>query len=134
MIDAYDFCGDDGMLDLYDRKMVKARKSHDCCECHGPISKGDDYERASGLNRSESCYENFKTCAPCIELRDATFENGTTHGALWDVVEEEVNERRAASGAEHTWQEDFFRYQTMVNDFKRRRQKARDDYHESLHK
>ena len=134
MIDAYDLCGGEAMLEMYGQKRHVARKTHVCCECGCEIKSGERYERAEGLNREGSgSWETFKTCMPCVELRDATIDGGTAHCCLYEIVDEEVNERRAASGAEHTHQEDFVNYADMVSRFNKRRQKAKDDYLHELH-
>lgn len=48
-------------------KIVKARKSHRCCECGFPISAGDRYQRMDGIWEGEAL--SFTTCLNCAEVR-----------------------------------------------------------------
>ena len=51
---------------VYNRKIVKARKEHGCCECGDMIIKGERYEHV------KACYDgswsDFKTCLPCMNI------------------------------------------------------------------
>lgn len=67
-------CGCDNPPEFYERSIVAARKEHHCCECGTVIVKGERYERVSG--KWEGDMETFKTCMPCVELRDAISDDG----------------------------------------------------------
>ncbi len=45
----------------------KARKQHRCCECHGAIMPGEQYEKITGIWNGEP--ETYKTCAVCAAKR-----------------------------------------------------------------
>ncbi|MFW2369106.1 MAG: hypothetical protein ACN4GW_22035 [Desulforhopalus sp.] len=63
----------------------KARKSHNCCECHRVITKGETYELVKAL--SEGLWDTFKTCADCASVRDALFCQWY-YEQMWDDVSE----------------------------------------------
>lgn len=54
--------------DCYHMVIRKARKSHECCECHGIICKGEKYHYHSGI--WDGVPNSFKVCFECDELRD----------------------------------------------------------------
>ena len=59
----------DGELpDVFDEKVVKARKEHVCCECKNQIKKGAKYSLFEG-HWPDSGWQRFKTCMECDELR-----------------------------------------------------------------
>jgi len=46
----------------------KARKEHECCECHRYVMPGEFYQVATGLWEHE--WAEFKTCHDCVVLRE----------------------------------------------------------------
>lgn len=62
-------CDYDGMPDVFDERMVVARKKHRCCECYTDINPGDVYERIKGLWDGE--WSTYKTCERCSDLRNS---------------------------------------------------------------
>lgn len=54
------------MPEIFDEKLVKARKRHVCCECKSPIFKGEQYYYAKGLWDGE--FMSFKTHKDCHDL------------------------------------------------------------------
>ena len=67
--------------DVFNEKIVKARKEHKCCECHRVILKGEEYGYVFGVWEGEA--RTYKTCEQCNDLRESleqlgfclTFEN-----------------------------------------------------------
>ena len=59
------FYSDDTVIENYNEKVVKCRKSHKCSSCQSEIKSGEYALRESGFIDGEprSCY----TCLPCIE-------------------------------------------------------------------
>jgi len=49
--------------DLYEERVIKARKDHRCYECSGVIPKGEHYNRAKGMWDGE--FSSFATCGDC---------------------------------------------------------------------
>lgn len=65
-----------------------ARKNHICCECKEAIRPGDNYENITG--RWDEI-ETFKTCLPCVAIREAFSCDGTwLFGSLWSDMREYV--------------------------------------------
>lgn len=67
-------------------QMRRARKSYHCCECHSYIEPYTLYEVATG--KWEGGWDEFKTCAACVEIRDK-FMDGFTYGDIWEYLREE---------------------------------------------
>ena len=59
----------DGGCDFFNKKIVTARKLHQCCECHRDITPTEKYEYFSGV--WEGGFNTYKTCADCASIRDA---------------------------------------------------------------
>lgn len=55
------------MPSCYTLKKRIARKHHKCCECHGVIRKGEEYNHHSGVWDGEPAA--FKVCFDCDSLR-----------------------------------------------------------------
>lgn len=81
-----DMDSDYGGSDFYRESIVKARKSHQCCECGDAIASGQTYERASG--KSDGDMWSFATCASCAAIRDAFVCGSWIYGMLWESIEE----------------------------------------------
>jgi len=54
--------------DCAEWRSVRARKQHRCCECPAPIEPGEIHSVISGI--WDGCPGRFRTCAPCLEVRD----------------------------------------------------------------
>lgn len=61
------------------RSMGKSRKPHKCCECHGTIRKGEEYELSKGC--WDGRWDAFKTCNDCVHLR-CTLDDCVPFGEL----------------------------------------------------
>lgn len=72
--------------ECFSEKMVKARKSHACCECDATIEVGELHEVAKGKWGEE--WESFRTCLPCLRLRDDICPDNHVFGELREVVME----------------------------------------------
>jgi hypothetical protein len=58
----------DSYPDVYEEKLVTAKKAHKCYECLREIKPTDQYTIIKGL--WEGKWHNFKICQKCIEIRD----------------------------------------------------------------
>ncbi len=83
----------DGVMEMFDAKITRARKEHRCIECRRVILKGSDYERISGKWEGE--FSTSHTCLDCMNIRDGlSCGEGMSIGELWTEVSEcEVFER-----------------------------------------
>lgn len=81
---------DDGEpAQLYQEKMVKARRQHRCYECGRPIQPGSVYERVSG--RWEGEFSVYCFCIDCSSIsRGLSCGDGRMFGNLWDDVTENL--------------------------------------------
>ena len=61
-------CDVDGYFSFYSTARRKAKKPHQCDECHGTIAPGEQYEYAAG--KQEGDMWDSKTCPRCLELVD----------------------------------------------------------------
>ena len=68
-IDSYD----DGP-EFSTQQLQRARKPHQCCECHKTILAGSLYERVSGVWDGQ--FQTYKTCARCANIRNDYFPYG----------------------------------------------------------
>lgn len=59
------------VAEVFESKLVRGRKDHLCTECGDTINKGDLHEVARGL--WEECWERFRTCARCLNIRHDYF-------------------------------------------------------------
>ena len=72
---------------LYSMADRKARKPHECCECHRVISPGEVYERVSG--KWDGWMGSFATCAECADIATSLSCDGSRmHGGLWDSIDD----------------------------------------------
>lgn len=53
---------------IFEEKIVKARKEHTCCECQNKIFKNEVYSKVKG-HWTDGGWQEFKTCIKCIEIR-----------------------------------------------------------------
>ena len=80
---SYDDYG--GQPSFYTEKIVrKARGRHICCECGGEISPGDSYHKVFGIWDGDPGV--YKTCIPCVRIRDTYCPRGYIFGNLRDTV------------------------------------------------
>jgi hypothetical protein len=76
-----------------------ARKSHECCECHGPINRGEKYEYFKGL--FDGMWTNFKTCIPCTNVRSGMCGGRFVFEELWSTIRECLRERDDPDSVNH---------------------------------
>lgn len=53
---------------IYEECLIKARKTHVCCECCSEIKPGTLYQRVKGL--WDGSWETYATCLGCSRMRD----------------------------------------------------------------
>lgn len=82
-----DWYQDDGP-EFVQVKIVKARKSHVCCECVEKIEIKKQYEKVSGKWDGE--FSTFKTCLPCSNIRKDYFKCGWIYGEMWSMIIEQL--------------------------------------------
>ena len=69
---------------------VRARTSHECCECRQPIPSGSRYRREVGKSDDGEMF-SYKTCVICAEIRDVfTCGNAFYFTTLWDEMEQQA--------------------------------------------
>ncbi len=90
----YDGDGDGPSVSM--TRMRTARKPNKCSECRETIQPGQRYEHTSGC--WDGRWSSFKTCEPCVEIRDALFCEGWTYGFIWARVGEHLNEGGSVIG------------------------------------
>lgn len=71
---------------VFQSKVIRARKSHRCCECKEVIPVGDTYEYASGI--WEDGPNSFHTCMPCKRIRDDRCGTDFIFGNLYHALAE----------------------------------------------
>ena len=78
---------DDECYATLKQKIVTARKTHKCGECHREISSGEQYEYYTGVLDGEIGTE--KTCMDCLSLRNSgLFCNGFIFQEIWELFSE----------------------------------------------
>lgn len=53
---------------FYNETFPVARKEHKCCECHGTILPGQEYQKVAGVWAGR--FEVYKTCMTCYLIRN----------------------------------------------------------------
>lgn len=76
--------------ELYSEKMVKARKSHKCCECRNLIHKGETYQLAKGL--WDGSFSAYRTCAACATIRADYIEKSGADDICFGELKESVSQ------------------------------------------
>lgn len=74
---------------LFSQQTVKARKTHQCCECKSDIRPKTFYEKVEGLWDGE--FNTYKTCIDCVNLRKVLgkyYEDDLYYGDLVSVLQE----------------------------------------------
>lgn len=67
-------------------RIVTARKQHECCECGEPIRPGERHEVAESL--FDGRWSRFRTCAPCLAIRERYCPHGWEWGHLAEDIED----------------------------------------------
>ena len=84
------YVGDYDAPEFCNYKIVTARTTHKCGECHKEILPGSKYEYAVGAWDGE--FHTYKTCSICLELRDEFFCDGFYFEQvleyLWNHIQE----------------------------------------------
>lgn len=73
-------------IDMYEGKLVKARKSHKCDECEDEIKKGQQYHRADFI--VDGYWHHYKTCKQCHQMAIDFCCGAIPHGDLFLVLEQ----------------------------------------------
>lgn len=76
--------------EVYKEKVVKARKTHRCCECRRDIVKGEKYNLTTGKWDGE--FSAYKVCSDCQSVIDQFFDKWTT-GHIWEDLQEMIAEQ-----------------------------------------
>ena len=71
IIDSVDTRGQEKDPEFFNKEIVVAEKQHVCYECDGVIEPSREYESVTGKWDGELL--TFKTCSPCLEIRDKLF-------------------------------------------------------------
>lgn len=66
---------------VYRQSAVRGRKDHRCDECFRTIPKEEIHEYAFGIWNNDVGY--YRTCAPCVEIRQDLQEMMETDGAMY---------------------------------------------------
>jgi hypothetical protein len=81
--------GDGEYPEFSDVRHVKARKTHQCCECGKDIQRGETYQYWVGKFDGEMGYE--KTCLICAEIRSSfSCEAWPLFGYMWAEIKDHM--------------------------------------------
>ena len=69
-------------------KIIKARKTHICGECHREIKPGESYEYVFGVWEGDK--NVHKTCLDCVSVRSLFFCDCWFYEQIWDDLSEHV--------------------------------------------
>lgn len=91
--------------EVFNEKMVKARKPHKCCECATEIEAASEYQRSSGI-WNDAGAKTYKTCKRCARIRDAAVremdggydEHGPGFGLLFSWIRDGCERHEDAEG------------------------------------
>jgi hypothetical protein len=72
--------------DVYSEEYPIARKTYICCECGEEILPGQKYEKFRGL--WEGRWGTYKTCMPCVAIRERCCPHGFIFGMLRETISE----------------------------------------------
>ena len=93
------WCDPGPVAEFYIKFTRKARKTHKCYECGMPIKIGEKYEHVRA--KWEGQIATVKTCADCVEIRDALDEMECfcwLHGSLMEDVQTQFQEAFFCAG------------------------------------
>jgi hypothetical protein len=76
--------------EFYKEKVVKARKTHRCCECRRDIIKGETYKTISG--KWDGMILMYKMCSDCKSLIENFFGRWTFEH-IWEDMQEMISEQ-----------------------------------------
>ncbi len=79
-VDFSDESSDAEQVEMFERKVITARKAHTCVDCRGAIAKGESCARYSYKYEGEFSTEH--RCDPCEEAA-AEFEHRLVGGLFW---------------------------------------------------
>jgi len=74
----------DSSPEIFESKIVIARKKYTCVECHSEIEIGQRYEYSNGLWGGQ--WDSFKTCIPCASIRRDFCPGGSEFGNLCNEI------------------------------------------------
>lgn len=84
---AYISVGIDEEAELLNRKKVKAKRIHTCCECEEPIYPERRYWIE--VTKFDGTIALFKTCLTCMDVRDHLFYD-FYYESLWEAFKDFV--------------------------------------------
>ena len=73
-------------------KEVIARKEHFCGECREIIKIGNSYEIIKMVYNGDGRISTFKTCMPCMNMRENLFKCGWIFGEIWNDLADHFKE------------------------------------------
>jgi hypothetical protein len=71
---------------IYREEYPKAKKEYKCCECGENIKPGQKYQKVTGL--WDDIWSTYKTCMPCVNIRDRYCPHGFYFGFLREQISE----------------------------------------------
>ena len=97
------------MTEFSSVKYITARKQHVCCECRGPIFKGDSYEKYFIV--SDYC-SDYKTCYYCVIAREWLTKStdwpndvdGEGHSFFFGMLRDHLLEQAREGDVKFKWQ------------------------------
>jgi hypothetical protein len=81
---------------VYRSKIQRARKSHACCECGGPITPGDFHEYVFAIWDGDP--SGVRTCSPCLQLRAWVAEVADCQPCHSELIDSAAEELRNMTG------------------------------------
>lgn len=71
-------------------KLVKARKSHICNFCRGPIEKGEEYENSTNISEGSLYpWKNHKHCSELVtklDMYEPMYDEGVSQERFGEVI------------------------------------------------
>jgi len=80
---------EDYAADIYNSKIVTARKEHKCGECSKTISPKEEYEVVNILR--DGTFRMYKTCTDCVSIRNVFFCNGWIFKNIMDDIRKHID-------------------------------------------
>jgi hypothetical protein len=76
-------CDQGDWPEVFEKRVLRARKRYRCCECGSVIGVGEMYERVSGL--WDGRWARYKTCVVCARIRrDYCAPFGYLRETIWE--------------------------------------------------